>query len=140
MCCCASGRILPGGGWIPMRPCHPTLTFLTSVALINVNKVGLYPLGRHLFARGLLPFQHRRHVFLRGLLLNFSTCTCKSSRKGLIYTKKGGPKPPLPLSLMQRYNIFRPKANCVKIAVGTDVPTVCVKSSQKHSYCANNRA
>ena len=29
--------------------------------------------------------------------------------------KKGGLKPPLPLSLMQRYNIFSPKANYFKI-------------------------
>ena len=82
------------------------------------KEIGVCPLGRHLFARGLLPFSNRRHVFLRGLLLNFSTCTCKSPHNGLIYTKKGGTRPPLLFSVPQRYNFFRRKARSVKIAHG----------------------
>ena len=97
---------------------RPTLTYLTSVTLTNANETGFRPRGRHLFARGRLPVQNRRHVFLRGLLLNFSTCTCKSPHNGLIYTKKGGTRPPLLFSVPQRYNFFRRKARSVKIAHG----------------------
>ncbi len=97
---------------------RPTLTYLTSVTLTNANETGFRPRGRHLFARERLPFQNRRHVFLRGLLLNFSTCTCKSPHNGLIYTKKGGTRPPLLFPVPQRYNIFRRKARSVKIARG----------------------
>ena len=97
---------------------RPTLTFLTPVTLINVNEIGLRGRRRHLRARGRLPVQNRRHVFLRRLLLFFSTCACKSSYKGLIYTKKGGTRPPSLFSVPQRYNIFRRKANCVKIPGG----------------------
>ena len=97
---------------------RPTLTYLTSITLTNANKADFRPRGRHLFARGLLPFQHRRHVFLRRLLLIFSTCACKSPHNGLIYTKKGGTRPPLLFSVPQRYNIFRRKARSVKTGRG----------------------
>ena len=97
---------------------HPTLTFLTPVTLINVNRIGLRTRRRHLFVRGRLPVQNGRHVFLRRMLLKFSTCACKSTHKGLIYTKKGGTRPPHLFSVPQRYNIFRRKARSVKIPGG----------------------
>ena len=79
------------------------------------KEIEIWPRGRHLFACGLLPFQNRRHVFLRELLPFFATCTCRLSHNRFIFMKKGGLKPPLLYPVPQRYNIFRRKANCVKM-------------------------
>ena len=104
---------MPCGSFRPVSP-GLTLTYLTSVTLINVNGIGLRLLGRHLFARGLLPFSSTWHVKFFRSSPDFSTCTCKWHLQAACLHEKRRYETASPVLLMQRYEIFSPKARNVK--------------------------